>query len=75
LAAEVLRVTTSVGSAIREGKMGAMRSAMQSGRADGMITLERSLADLVRRRAISLDVARRTATDPSTLDNYLREGG
>lgn len=71
LAAEVLRVTTSVGSAIREAKMGSMKSAMQSGKSEGMITLERSLADLVKRRAITLEAGRAASNDPYTFAQYV----
>lgn len=71
LAAEVLRVTTSVGAAIREAKMGSMRSAMQSGKSEGMITLERSLADLVKRRAITLEAGRAASNDPYTFAQYV----
>lgn len=71
LAAEILRVNTSVASAIRDAKAGAMKSAMQAGRSDGMIPLERSLADLVRKRVVSVEVARAAANDQGTLAQYL----
>lgn len=71
LAAEVLRVTSSVANGIREAKHGVMATAMQSGRKDGMITLERCVADLVKRREISLDVAVAAVNDPETLQSYL----
>jgi twitching motility protein PilT len=73
LAAEILRVTTAVASAIREGKLGSIKSSMQAGRADGMIVLERALADLVARGAISADAARKVANDPAGLSQYLGE--
>ncbi len=71
LAAEVLRVNAAVSSAIKDGKLGAIRSAMQAGRDEGMIPLDRHLADLVARRAISIDEARRAATDAASLAQYL----
>jgi twitching motility protein PilT len=73
LAAEILRVTTAVASAIREGKLGAIKSAMQAGRAEGMLVLERALADLVARGAISAEAARKVANDPTSLSQYLGE--
>jgi twitching motility protein PilT len=73
LAAEILRVTTAVASAIREGKLGAIKSAMQAGRAEGMLVLERALADLVARGAISAEAARKVANDPTGLAHYLGE--
>ena len=74
LAAEVLRVTQSVASGLREGKISGVVSAMQSGKKDGMVTLERSLSDLVRRRDIALEVAKGAANDRQTLDSYLASG-
>jgi twitching motility protein PilT len=71
LAAEVLRVNSAVSSAIKDGKLGAIRSAMQAGRDEGMIPLDRHLADLVSRRTISVEEARRAATDAASLAQYL----
>jgi twitching motility protein PilT len=71
LAAEVLRGTTAVASAIRDGKTGTLRSAMQAGRNAGMIPLERNLADLVRARAITQETARQAANDHDALAQYL----
>jgi twitching motility protein PilT len=73
LAAEVLRVTPAVSSAIREGKLSAIRTAMQSGRGEGMIPLERSIAELVHRRQISVDAARAAGCDLEALSQYLQE--
>jgi twitching motility protein PilT len=67
LALEVLRVTNSVAAGLREGKISTVTSAMQSGRRDGMITLERSLADLVRRGEVHLDEAKAVANDVAAL--------
>jgi twitching motility protein PilT len=73
LAVEVLRNNAAVANAIREGKTATLRSAMQSGRNAGMIPLERSLASLVRQRAVSLETARRYADDADALAQYLGE--
>ncbi len=73
LAAEILRVNTAVASAIREGKLGSIKSSMQAGRGDGMVVLERSLAELVKRGEISLEAARAAANDPASLGHYLGE--
>lgn len=73
LALEVLRVNASVASGLREGKIGTIISAMQSGRRDGMVTLERSLADLVRRGEVHFDEAKAVANDPAALVSY-RDG-
>lgn len=74
LAAEVLRVTPAVASAIREGKLGTIRTAMQSGRGEGMIPLERSIAELVHRRQIGVDAAKAAGCDLDALSQYLQEG-
>ena len=71
LALEVMRGTAAVANAIREGKSGTMASAMQSGKKEGMLPLERCLADLVQRRRVSLEDARAAAVDPSVLASYL----
>ena len=73
LALEVLRVTSSVASGLREGKIGTIVSAMQSGRQSGMVTLERSLADLVRRGEVHFDEAKAASNDPAQLQSY-RDG-
>ncbi|MCA9522838.1 MAG: PilT/PilU family type 4a pilus ATPase, partial [Myxococcales bacterium] len=72
LVAEVLRVTTNVAALIREGKTAQLVSAMQSGRSEGMLPLERCLADRVADGSISLDTARGAANDRQVLDHYLR---
>ncbi|MBK6519418.1 MAG: PilT/PilU family type 4a pilus ATPase [Polyangiaceae bacterium] len=71
LAAEVLRVTASVAASIRDAKPASIKSAMQAGRGEGMIPLERSLADLAKRRVVSLEAARGAANDLSTFTQYM----
>jgi twitching motility protein PilT len=71
LALEVLRATSAVQSAIRDGKMGTLQSAMQSGKRDGMLPLDRCLADLVLARKVTLEDARAAASDPAVLASYL----
>ncbi len=71
VAAEILRGTSNVAHAIREGRAGTMTSAMQAGAREGMVPLDRSLADLVRRGLLDLEIARDHASDPRTLESYL----
>ncbi len=73
LALEVLRVNTSVATGLREGKISTVVSAMQSGRREGMVMLERSLADLVRRGDVHFDEAKAVANDAAALTSY-RDG-
>jgi len=56
-ASEVLVATPAIRNLIREGKTHQVYSAMQSGGQFGMQTLDQSLADLVRRRAITMETA------------------
>lgn len=70
-AVEKLLVTPAVANGIREGQDHFMRNAMLTGGEDGMITLERSLATLVRERLIDRETAIRTATDPKLLLHLL----
>ena len=71
VALELLRVTHAVGTAIREGKTAQIPGMIQSSRREGMIPLERCLADLVQSGAISADSARAVANEPVSLESYL----
>ena len=73
-AIEVLRVNHAVGALIREGRTAQIASAIQSGKREGMISLERCLADRVRAGDITLEAARATANDPESLVTYLAKG-
>ncbi len=68
---EVLRVTHAVGALIREGKPAQIATALQSSRRDGMLPLERCLADRVIAGEIGLDDARAVANDATSLEMYL----
>jgi twitching motility protein PilT len=70
-AVEVLRVTHAVASLIREGKTSQVATALQSGRREGMIVLERCLADRVLAGEVSVEEARAVANDPTSLAMYL----
>jgi twitching motility protein PilT len=72
-AVELLRVTYGVANLIREGRTAQIVSAMQAGGDEGMLPLERSLADLARAGTISRESALAAATDAATLGEYLRQ--
>jgi twitching motility protein PilT len=74
-AVELLRVTHGVANLIREGRTAQMINALQSGANDGMLVLERSLADLVRSSRIRRETALAAANDAATLGEYLRAAG
>ena len=74
-AVEVLRGSRAVASLIRDGKIEQLATALQSGQREGMITLERCLANLVEakviRAVIRAEDAKAAANDPNTLGVYL----
>jgi twitching motility protein PilT len=71
-ALEVLRATTGVQALIREGRTSGLASAIQAGGGDGMIQLERCLAELVRRGHVSREAAEAAANDRSALADFSR---
>jgi twitching motility protein PilT len=70
-AIEVLRVTHAVANIIREGKTAQLATSLQSGRREGMLALERCLADRVLAGEIRVEDARAAANDPASLARYL----
>jgi twitching motility protein PilT len=71
-ALEVLRVNHSVANLVREGRTAQIATALQSGRKEGQLPLERCLADLVRASKVRLEDARAVANDPVALTSYLQ---
>jgi len=71
-AVELLRVTHGVANLIREHRTAQLVSALQAGGEDGMLVLERHLAELVRAGRVRRDVALAAANNPETLGEYLR---
>lgn len=67
LALEVLFNNYGVASAIRTGKIEAITSALQTGKREGMITLDESLRRLVQMGRITKETARRYASDPDVV--------
>ncbi len=70
-ALEVLRVNHNVASLIREGRTPQLISAMQAGRAEGMVTLERALADRVNCGEVRLEDARAVVNDLADFEGHL----
>ncbi len=66
-AIEVLRMTHAAANMVREGKTAHLASVIQSGRREGMISLERSLADRVATGDVKLEHARAAANDAEGL--------
>lgn len=67
LAMETLFATFAVRSAIRQGKIENLDTAIQSGRRDGMFSLDSDLRRLATAGMISMEVARQHAKDPTEL--------
>ena len=70
-ACEMLFNTPATANLIREGRVASLRSVIETGREEGMISLERALADLVRRNEIVLETARLYAPDEQVLMKHL----
>jgi twitching motility protein PilT len=66
-AVEVMIANTAVRSLIRDGKVQQLNLAIDTGAESGMISLNRSLADLVRRKEITLEQAEFYSLNPSEL--------
>jgi twitching motility protein PilT len=68
---EVLRATHAVAALVREGKTAQIPTAIQSGKSDRMITLERCLAGRVEAGEIRPEDARAVANDAVSLSMHL----
>jgi twitching motility protein PilT len=72
VATEVLVVTPAVSNLVREAKTHQIFSAMQAGGNLGMQTMDKSLADLVKRGKISREMAEEKAHDRDNLEQLLK---
>ena len=70
-ACEILINNNAVANLIREGRIESIKSTIQTGKEEGMISLERYLADLVKRNEIALEVATLHASNEQALTRYL----
>jgi len=70
-AREVMIVTTAIANLIREGKTHQIYSAIETGTKFGMCTLDTSLAELVRVKAVSIEEALSKASRPQGLAEKL----
>ncbi|MHB9148806.1 MAG: type IV pilus twitching motility protein PilT [Thermoleophilia bacterium] len=74
VACEVLVPTPAVRNLIREGKTHQIYTVMQTGTKHGMLTMDGSLADLVRRKFITREIAERQSSNPEDLNRLLMTG-
>ncbi len=71
---EKLVVTPGAANQIREGKAHQLQSTIQTGRDDGMVSLESSLADLVRAKRLDPERARSLTRDPQLFEALVSDG-
>jgi twitching motility protein PilT len=67
-AVEILRVTHAVANLVREGRTAQIATSLQSGRREGMMAMERCLADYVQAGLVRMVDARAAANDPESFD-------
>jgi twitching motility protein PilT len=72
-AVEIMMATPAIRNLIRTGKDHQLRSHISTGRADGMITMDQSLAELVRAGRISRETALAHCYHPDELRSHLNE--
>ncbi len=70
-AVEILVATTGIRNLIRRGDDHQLRANIETGRADGMLTMEQSLAELVRTSRISRDTAYAHCYHPEDLRRHI----
>jgi len=71
-AAEILVATPAVKTTIREGKTHLINNIIQTSAEVGMLTLEMSLADLIRRGWVSFELAREYCLRPEELTRLVK---
>jgi twitching motility protein PilT len=70
-AVEILRMNAAIANLVREGKTHNVPSYLQTGRGEGMVSLDASLAELVRARRIRRETAFGATTSPGHLAELL----
>lgn len=72
VAYEVMLGTTAIRTAIRDGKTHQIETILETSQEAGMSTLEKSLADLVKRGMVTLEVAQSWSLRPEELNRLIR---
>lgn len=68
---ELLINNSAVANLIREGRTHEITTVVQTSSQEGMIDMDRSLAELVRRGEVTIEHAYERALDPKTFERYL----
>jgi len=71
LATEILLASPAVRNLIREGKTYQLPNAIQTGAEEGMISLNKSLAELVQKGEVTLDEAEKWSPDPRDMKRMI----
>jgi len=71
LAAEILTASSSAQALIKEGRLNQLESIIQTSKAEGMVSLDRSLADLAKNGRITSEEAVKNAINPKTVKTLL----
>ena len=71
MAMEILVNTPAIANLIREGKTAQMYSSIQTGGRLGMVTLENSLSDLVKKKLIRPEDALAKSSRPEDLEKLI----
>ncbi|OPZ20260.1 MAG: Twitching mobility protein [candidate division BRC1 bacterium ADurb.BinA364] len=71
MAMEILVATDAIRNLIREGSTHQMQSMIEAGKAYGMITMDRAIADLFRKGQITRETALINAKKPEELKRFL----
>ena len=74
-AREIMLFTAAIGNLIREGKTHQLYSAIEMGTAVGMKSLDRDLAQLVKRGAVDINDALAKANDKDLMRKLVQGGG
>src|SRR5262249_48166443 len=74
-ALEVLIVTPAIGNLIRDAKTFQIPSMMQVGKANGMVTLNEALLDLVTKKLVAPEEAYLKAVDKTSFEASLKRVG
>jgi twitching motility protein PilT len=72
-AVEIMMATTAVRNLVRTGQDHQIRSHISTGRGEGMMTMDQSLAELVRTKRISRETAQAHCYHPDELRSHLSE--
>ncbi|MEK7158396.1 MAG: PilT/PilU family type 4a pilus ATPase [Patescibacteria group bacterium] len=73
-ATEILIPTQAIRTIIRDGVIYQLHNILQTSREEGMISMDASLAELVRSGQVSLEVAQKMAQDANQFQAFLRGG-